>query len=204
LNELLTKHADEIQRILARYPADRRRSAVMPLLYLAQRDHTHVTPQSIQEIAEICGISDTEVASVAGFYTLFHEEPGGRYRIQICTDLPCAMVGAEQFLKEIMAELGIGVGETTPDGLFTIEETKCLAACHRAPVFQIQGDGEIVYHEHQTLETARQVFAELRQRASAQVHPAEDEMQAAAQASAQGDVTDTKVSDSPETEGGAA
>jgi NADH-quinone oxidoreductase subunit E len=171
VNDLLNKYPEEIQTILSRYPAEQKRSAVMPLLFLAQRDTPYVTRQAIQEIAHILEISTTDVASIVGFYTLFHEEPGGRYRIQICTDLPCALRGAEEFLNEVSGYLGIGVGETTPDGLFTIEEVKCLAACHRAPMFQVQGDGEIVYHEHQTLETARAIFDELKQK----VHPTEEE-----------------------------
>jgi NADH-quinone oxidoreductase subunit E len=165
VNDLLNKYPEEIQNILSRYPADRKRSAVMPLLFLAQRDSTYVTQQAMQEIAEILEISSTDVASIVGFYTLFHEEPGGRYRIQVCTDLPCALRGAEAFLEEITQALGIGVGETTQDGIFTIEEVKCLAACHRAPMFQIQGNGEITYHEHQTLESAMAIFEQLKRKA---------------------------------------
>jgi NADH-quinone oxidoreductase subunit E len=171
VNDLLTKYPEEIQTILSRYPAEQKRSAVMPLLFLAQRDTTYVTRQAMQEIAEILDISTTDVASIVGFYTLFHEEPGGHYRIQICTDLPCALRGAEEFMAEICEYLGIGVGETTPDGMFTIEEVKCLAACHRAPMFQLQGGREITYHEHQTLETARAIFEELKQR----TYPVEEE-----------------------------
>jgi NADH-quinone oxidoreductase subunit E len=167
LNELQNQYPDEIRRILAKYPAGQKRSAVMPLLFLAERQPGYISSNAMQEIAEILEISPTDVASIAGFYTLFHEEPGGRYRIQVCTDLPCALRGAEAFLKEVCAELGVGVNETTPDGMFTIEEVKCLAACHRAPMFQMQGDGEISFHEHQTIETARKLFAELKQKAGA-------------------------------------
>ncbi len=166
MNELFQKYPEEIRQILAKYPAERKRSAVMPLLFLAQRDTPYITQKAVRHIAEILEISPTDVTSIVGFYTLFHEEAGGRYRIQICTDLPCALVGAEAFLQEVCAELGIGVGETTDDGLFTIEEVKCLAACNRAPMFQVQGDGEIVYHEHQTLDTAREVFRALREKAA--------------------------------------
>ncbi len=84
------------------------------------------------------------MASIAGFYSLYYEEPHGRYHIQVCNDLPCAMRGADEFLKQVCDYLGIEVGETTPDGLFTVEAVKCLAACHRAPMFQVQGDGDIV------------------------------------------------------------
>jgi len=139
----------------------------MPLLFLAQRELGYITQQDIEEIADLLEISTTDVSSVAGFYTLFHlqqeGQPTPRYRIQVCTDLPCALNGADHFLEELCAALGIKVGETTPDGLFTIEEVKCLAACHRAPMFQLQGDGSITYHEHQTVQTAQVLIEELRQ-----------------------------------------
>jgi len=162
VNEILSKYKEEVEEILARYPADFKRSGVMPLLYLAQREQGYVSRRAMADIGEILGISTTEVASVAGFYSLYYEEPHGRYHIQVCNDLPCAMRGADKFLAAVCAYLGIGVGETTPDGLFTVEAVKCLAACHRAPMFQVQGEGDIVYHENQTLETAKTWIEEVR------------------------------------------
>ncbi len=164
MNELRTQYPEEIQIILAKYPPEYKRSAIMPLLHLAQRGLGYVTQEMIDEIAAITEVSSTEVSSVAGFYTLFHEEPEGRYRVQICTDLPCALRGAEDFMRDLCAKLGIQPGQTTADGLITIEEVKCLAACHRAPMFQLQGDGKISYHEHQTVETAFAIIADLRRR----------------------------------------
>ncbi len=120
------------------------------------------------EIAEITGVSATQVGEVAGFYSLYYEEPHGKYHIQVCNDLPCAMRGADVFLQQVCDYLGISVGNatsggaTTPDGLFTVEAVKCLAACHRAPMFQVQGEGDIVYHEQQTLETAKAWIEEVR------------------------------------------
>ena len=166
MNELQSKYQAEIQQILAKYPPERVASAVMPLLYLAQRQSGYVERQSIQEIAEIIGLSTTDIDALVGFYTLYHDQPAGRYRLQVCTDLPCALRGAEDFLHNLCANLGIKVGETTPDGLFTIEEVTCLAGCHRAPLFQLQGDGEISYHEDQTAETAMALVNELRRRAA--------------------------------------
>lgn len=154
MNQLENKYASEIETILAKYPADRKRSAVMPLLFLAQREEGYISERSIDEIAEITGVSSTDVNSVVGFYTLFHPTREGRYRIQVCTDLPCALRGAEGFMLDLCSFLGVKPGETTTDGLFTVEEVKCLAACHRAPMFQLQGDGEIAYHENQTLQDA--------------------------------------------------
>jgi NADH-quinone oxidoreductase subunit E len=120
VNELLQKYPEEIRQILNRYPEGQKRSAVMPLLYLAQRQTGQITPQGMAEVAEIVGVSTTDVASIVGFYSLFHEEPGGRFRIQVCTDLPCALRGAESFLEELSQYLGVAVGETTTDGLFTL------------------------------------------------------------------------------------
>jgi NADH-quinone oxidoreductase E subunit len=162
VNELLGKYPAEIQQILAKYPAERKQAAVMPLLFLAQRERGYITKQSIQEISEIAGLSPTDVDSVIGFYTLFHEQPGGHYRLKVCTDLPCALRGASEFLEELCSNIGIKVGETTPDGLFEIEEVTCLAGCHRAPMMQVQGDGEIVYHENLTPAKAMKVLDGLR------------------------------------------
>lgn len=166
MNELLSKYSQEIEAVLAKYPPERKASAVMPLLHLAQREAGYVSKQSIAEIAEIIGLSPTDVDSIVGYYTLYHDQPEGRYRIQVCTDLPCAMRGGEQFLEALCENVGIKVGETTPDGLVTIEEVTCLAGCHRAPMFQLQGDGDISYHEHQSVETALALIAELRARAA--------------------------------------
>ncbi len=165
MNTLLAQHPDEIARILAHYPSDQKRAAVMPLLHLAQRETNYISAQALQDIAEICEISITDVASIVGFYTLYYDQPLGRYHIQVCTDLPCALRGADQFLHDLCERLGVQVGETSPDGLFVIEEVKCLAACHRAPMFQVQGDGELQYHENQTVETALAVIEALRQHA---------------------------------------
>lgn len=150
---LVERYAGEVQSILAKYPADQKRSAVMPLLYLAQRQDGYVTRQAMQDIAAILEITPTEVAGIVGFYSLYYDEPAGKYRIQVCTDLPCALRGADQFLENLCANLGIKVGETTSDGQVTVEAVTCLAGCDKAPMFQVQtGDG-LEYHEHQTVES---------------------------------------------------
>lgn len=166
MNELLARYPDEIARILAQYPPDQKRAAVMPLLHLAQRDNDYISAQSMQDIAEICGISPTEVDSIIGFYTLFYDKPRGRYHIQVCTDLPCALRGADQFLADLCERTGLKVGEPSSDGLFVIDEVKCIAACDRAPVFQVQTGDDIAFHENQTVETALAVLDELRKQAS--------------------------------------
>lgn len=162
------KYGGEIDRILIKYPEGFKRSAVMPLLYLAQRGEGYVTRAAMQEIAEIVGVSTTDVASIAGFYSLYYEEPHGRYHIQVCNDLPCAMRGADVFLKQLCDYLGVEVGQTSADGLFTVEAVKCLAACHRAPMFQEQHGDVIRYHENQTLETVTAWIEEIRRGGQAQ------------------------------------
>ena len=159
---LAEKYATEIQTILAKYPPEERRAAVMPLLYLVQRDQLYVDRHSMSEIAEILGISTTEVASVVGFYSLYYDQPGGKYRIQVCTDLPCALRGAEQFMEQLCQRLGIKPGETTSDGLFTVEPVMCLASCDKAPMFQVQSGGGLAYYEDQTVENALALIEQLR------------------------------------------
>lgn len=154
MNTLAEKYVDDIQAVLEKYPADRKQSAVMPLLYLAQREYGYVTKQAMQEIAEILDMSATEVASIVGFYSLYYDEEGGKYRVQVCTDLPCALRGAEEFLEKFCENLGIQVGETTPDGLVTVEKVMCLAGCDKAPMFQVQTGEGLTYYENQTEESA--------------------------------------------------
>lgn len=160
---LVEKHQSEIDRILANYPPERQRAAVMPLLYLAQSEYGYLTSEAIGEVADILSLEKTEVAKLIGFYTLFHDQPGGEYRIQVCTDLPCALRGAESFAHELCENLGIELGETTEDGKVTVESVMCLAACDRAPMFQVQDREGLHYHEDQTVESAMQLIAELRQ-----------------------------------------
>ena len=149
---LAEKYADEVKRILAKYPPEQKRSAVMPLLHLAQRDGGYVTKAAMQEIAKMLDITSTEVAEIVGFYTLYHDKPAGKYRMQVCTDLPCALRGADRFLEELCDHLGIQVGETTSDGLVTIEAVTCLAGCDRAPLFQVQSAEGIAYHENMSMD----------------------------------------------------
>jgi NADH-quinone oxidoreductase subunit E len=167
VNELLQQYPEEVQRTLAKYPPEFKRSAVMPLLYLAQRESGYVPARALADIAEILEITTTDVASIIGFYSLYYDERAGRYRLQVCNDLPCALRGADKYLTELCDRLGIQPGETTSDGLFTVEAVKCLAACHRAPMFQVQGDGEIVYHENQTVDLTMAWIEEVRARVAA-------------------------------------
>jgi len=159
---LMEKYPQEVKKILAKYPPEKKRSAVMPLLYLAQRQEGYATRAAMQEIADLLEITTTDVASIIGFYTLFHDEKAGKYRMQVCTDLPCALRGADQFLQELCKNLRVEVGQTTEDGLVTIEEVKCLAGCDKAPMFQLQGENGIEYHENMTVDKTLELVAALR------------------------------------------
>ena len=149
---LAEKYPKEVKQILAKYPPEHKRSAVMPLLHLAQLQEGHVDRHAMQEIASLLDITETEIASIIGFYTLYHDKPEGKLRIQVCTDLPCALRGADQFLADLCDKLGIQPGGTTPDGIVTVEAVMCLAACDKAPMFQLQGPDGIEYHENMTVD----------------------------------------------------
>ncbi len=155
-------HPKEVKQILSKYPPEGKRSAVMPLLFLAQREEGYITKSAMQDIAQILGMTETEVVSIVGFYTLYHDKKAGKYRMQVCTDLPCALRGADEFLDKLCEDLGIQVGETTSDGLVTLETVMCLAACDRAPMFQTQGPDGIRYHENMTIDRTREVIASLK------------------------------------------
>ena len=156
------KYPKEIKQILAKYPPEHKRSAVMPLLYLAQREEGYVNKESMKDIASILDITETEVASIVGFYTLYHDKKAGKYRMQVCTDLPCALRGAEEFMDKLCGNLGIKVGETTEDGLVTLEAVMCLASCDRAPMFQTQGPDGIKYHEYMTVDRTMELVEALK------------------------------------------
>ena len=155
---LVEKYPKEVEKILAKYPPEQKRSAVMPLLYIAQREEGFVDRHAMQDIAALVDITETEVASLIGFYTLYHDKPEGALRIQVCTDLPCALRGADKFLADLCEKLEIEPGGTTADGLITVEPVMCLAACDKAPMFQTQGTDGIKYHENMTVETTMELI----------------------------------------------
>lgn len=155
---LAEKYKDQIAAALAKYPPDQKLSAVMPLLYLAQSEYGYVTRPAMDEIAAILEIEPTQVASIVGYYSLYYDHPGGRHRVQICTDLPCALRGADKFAGDLCQKFGVKLGGTTADGQFTIEGVMCLAACDKAPMFQIQNKDGLFYHENQTVESAARVM----------------------------------------------
>ena len=159
---LSEKYPNEVNKILAKYPPEQKRSAVMPLLYLAQCTGGYITKAAMEEIAKMLDMSTTDVVSIVGFYTLFHDEQAGKFRMQVCTDLPCAMRGADKFLEDLCSNLGVKVGETTADGLITIEAVTCLAGCDRAPMFQLQSSDGIAYHENMSVDKTMELIQTLK------------------------------------------
>jgi NADH-quinone oxidoreductase subunit E len=159
---LAEKYPKEVKQLLSKYPPEQKRSAVMPLLYLAQREEGYVTKDAMKDIANLLEMSTTEVASIVGFYSLYHDEKAGKYRMQVCTDLPCALRGADKFLESLCGNLGVKVGETTADGLVTIEAVMCLASCDRAPMFQVQGPNGIEYHDNMTVDRTMELVEALK------------------------------------------
>ena len=171
MNKLLEKYPHEVQAILTKYPPEQKRSAVMPLLYIAQHDaiqetgRLYVSETAMQDVADLLDLDRTEVASIVGFYTLYYDHPTSRYHIQVCTDLPCALRGADQFLEQLCKRLNIKPGETTSDGFITVEPVMCLAACDKAPMIQVQSGEGLTYHENQTVDSAMALIETLRSEA---------------------------------------
>ena len=125
------------EQIVRRYPPDRRRSAVLPALYLVQYQQGHVTANAMRYVAELLGITPADVEDVVSFYSMFYTKPVGTFVMQVCRTLSCALNGAERVTEALQATLGIAPGQTDPTGTFTLLEVECLGACDRAPVVMV-------------------------------------------------------------------
>ena len=130
----------KLEEICQRYPPEHRRSAVLPALYLAQEQQGYITANAARHVAEAIGITPAEVEDVASYYTMFFTRPVGKYVLQVCRTLACALGGAERVTEELSAKLGIGPGGTDASGDFTLLEVECLGACDRAPVVMVNTD----------------------------------------------------------------
>ena len=123
------------EELVALYP--RARSAMLPLLHLAQEQDGYLSEAGIDEVAALTGTTSADVRGTAAFYDMFHLEPVGKYVVGVCTNIACLLAGGEEFLEHASQKLGCAVGSTTSDGLFTLEETECLADCDKAPCVQV-------------------------------------------------------------------
>ncbi len=141
---------------VARYP--RPRSALIPLLHLAQEQDGWITREAMLEIAELTGTTPAEVLGTGSFYEMFKFHPVGRYLVNVCTNISCHLLGAGDLLEHVEEVLGVGHGGTTDDGMFTVEEVECVAACTEAPCFTVN----YRYFHRATRETFDEVVADLR------------------------------------------
>eukprot|EP01015_Nassula_variabilis_P023367 TRINITY_DN436_c0_g1_i8.p1 TRINITY_DN436_c0_g1~~TRINITY_DN436_c0_g1_i8.p1 ORF type:complete len:246 (+),score=48.11 TRINITY_DN436_c0_g1_i8:97-834(+) len=136
----------QIDIVLQKYPKNYKRSALIPLLHIAQKQNNNfLSLSAMNKIAKILEISEMDVYAVATFYTMFNREPVGKHHLQLCCTTPCMLRGSYEVMEAIKKHLGIKLGETTPDGLFTLTEVECLGACSNAPIVQI--NGEWVYED---------------------------------------------------------
>lgn len=156
---LQEKYQTEIEAILSRY--SNRKSATLPLLYIAQDEYGYLNNENIREVAQILDLPPTDVFEVVGFYTLYYNRPVGKWMLQVCDDAPCCYCGAEELIAALKETLGINEEETTEDGLFTLQRVKCLAACHRAPLMQVN----LAYVYEVTPEKVNGLLNDLRARA---------------------------------------
>ena len=146
----------EYREILARYPT--RRAALMPTLWLAQREFGWLSDPVQTYVAELMELPLAWVTSVSSFYTMYWKEPVGRWHLQLCRNLPCQLKGASEIKTLVRDTLGIGHGETTADGRFSFEDVECLASCGTAPCMQISNGA---YHENLDVEAVRALLARL-------------------------------------------
>jgi len=126
---------ERIKAIEAKYPD--KRSALLPALHEAQNEIGWLPREAMEEVATLLDLDVDQVEEVASFYTMFYNQPVGTYVLEVCKTLPCSILGADEMVEYISTKLGISPGETTADGMFTLFRVECLAACHRAPVMQV-------------------------------------------------------------------
>jgi NADH-quinone oxidoreductase subunit E len=163
----MAKFSDEklkkIDEIIARYPAGKEKSAILPVLHLAQDEFGGwLSVETMDYVAELLKLEPIEVYEVATFYSMYNLKPVGRYVFEVCYTGPCMLKGCDEIIEYIKGRLDIKVGETTPDGMFTLKTVECLGACGYAPMMQL---GKY-YREHLTPERVDQIIDECRQKAA--------------------------------------
>lgn len=158
LAELLSAEAlAEINRWIAKFPPEQKQSAVIQTLHLAQDQHGWLSNELMDAVAEYLGMPRIAVYEVATFYTMFNLKPCGRHTIAVCTNISCMLRGSDGIVRHLEKKCGVRLGQTTPDGKFTLKEVECLAACGGAPMFQI---GK-TYYENLTPEKIDEILGGL-------------------------------------------
>ncbi len=149
----------KVQEIISRYPAGKQKSALLPVLHLAQHEFDGwLSPEVMDYVAKLLSIQPVEVYEVATFYTMYNTKPVGKCLIEVCRTGPCWLRGADDVVEQIENRLGINVGETTPDGQFTLKTVECLGSCGTAPMLQCGAD----FYENLTPEKVDQLLDKLR------------------------------------------
>jgi NADH-quinone oxidoreductase E subunit len=156
----------KLDDIITKYPTDRKPSAVLAALYLVQEQQGYLTASGMRHVAGILGLTPAEVDDVATYYVMFYKAPVGKYVLQVCRTLSCALLGAERVTESLSEKLGINVGETDPSGMFTLLEFECLGACDRAPVVMVNNEH---WHECLKPEDAARLVDEIRNKGEAAV-----------------------------------
>ena len=152
----------QCDEIIKRYPEGKQKSALLPILHLAQAELGWTSVPSMDKIAEILNIEPIEVYEVASFYTMYFLQPKGKYVLEVCRTGPCCLVGAEKIMSHIQTKLGVKEGEVTADGLFSWRGVECVAACGYGPVLQI--GPEYTYYENLTPESVDTLIDDLRKK----------------------------------------
>ncbi|POY37079.1 NAD(P)H-dependent oxidoreductase subunit E [Solitalea longa] len=155
-----TEALKKVDEIIARYPESRQKSALLPLLHLAQAEFGWCSTEVMDYVASLLNINPIEVYEVASFYTMYHLKPSGKYVLEVCRTGPCCLVGAEKIINILENKLGVKEGEVTPDGLFSFKGVECLAACGYGPVLQI--GPEYTFYENLTEESVDELLTQLR------------------------------------------
>ena len=149
---------------VTRYPADQRKSAILYALYLVQYQQGYISGESMKFVAEQIRCTTAEVEDVVSYYTMFYTKPVGKYVLNVCRTLSCALLGAERVTEAISHTLGIRPGQTTADGMFTLMEVECLGACDRAPVVMVNDNH---WHERLSPDQVAQWIADIRAKGDA-------------------------------------
>ena len=148
----------KFDEIVTRYPSDQRKSAILYALYLVQQQQGYITGAGMKYVAEQIRCTAAEVEDVVSYYTMFYTKPVGKYVLNVCRTLSCALLGAERVTEELSQKLGITPGQTTADGMFSLIEVECLGACDRAPVVMVNDD----WHERLSPEHAGHFVDDIR------------------------------------------
>ncbi len=154
--EFSAKTMNKFKSVVAKYPE--KGAALLPTLWLAQQEFSAITPEVEEYVAGLVGVSLVRVREVRTFYTMYTPKPLGRYHLQLCTNISCSLLGAEELLEHLKKKLRINTGETTPDGEFTLSNVECLGHCGTGPAMQINDD----FHENLTKESLDKILDALK------------------------------------------